>query len=258
MSESAIHPTAIVSRDAKIGAGVEIGPGAVIEGNVRIGTNTSIGPYAIVHEYTRIGDNNRIGAHAVIGGEPQHTGYDGSDTYVVIGNDNVLREFVTVNRAYVPGAETRIGASCVLMTAAHVGHDTIIGDHVILTNNVLLGGHVEIANNVIMGGASAAHQFTRIGPYCMVAAFVALKKDALPFSLIGGTPVRHYRLNTVGLRRNGIKGDRYRALENAFDALKRGDRSLDGIADTEEVAILRDWLSKTSKYGRYGFASAKR
>lgn len=258
MNDSLIHPTAVISSDAALEPGVRVGPGAVIEGNVRIGADTVIGPYAIVHSHTRIGTNNTIGAHAVIGGDPQHTGYDGSDTFVEIGDANVLREFVTVNRAYEPGATTRIGSGCFLLIGAHVGHDVIVGDNVTLTNNVLLGGHVEVGNNVVMGGASAAHQFTRIGPYCMVAGYSPLKKDALPFTLIGGSPVRHYRLNTVGLRRSGVTGDRYRALERAFDSLRTGDRSLEGVENTEEVEYLRQWLSGPTKFGHYGFVTGKR
>ena len=258
MNDSLIHPTAVISRDAALEPGVRVGPGAVIEGEVEIGADTIIGPYAIIQKHTRIGANNSIGAHAVIGGDPQHTGYDGSDTFVEIGNDNMLREFVTVNRAYEPGATTRIGSGCFLLIGAHVGHDAIVGDNVTLTNNVLIGGHAEIGNNVVMGGASGAQQFTRVGPYCLVASYIPLKKDVLPFTLIGGSPVRHYRLNTVGLRRNGITGDRYRALERAFDALRVGDRSLEGIPDTEEVECLRQWLSSPSKFGHYGFATGKR
>ena len=253
MSDSSVHPTAVVADSATIGADVCIGPGAVIESDVHIGAGTTIGPYAVIRRFTRIGDNNRIDAHAVIGGEPQHTAYDGSETWVSIGDNNVLREFVTVNRAYLPGAETRIGSNCFLMTAAHVGHDCVVGDNVIMTNNAMLGGHVEVGNNVVMGGLAGPHQFTRIGSFCMVAAHIALRKDALPFTLIGGDPVRHYRLNSVGLRRNGVTGDRYRVLEKAFRALRDGNRTLDGVPETEEVRYLLEWLTVKSRYGRYGF-----
>ncbi len=255
MSDSLVHPTAVVADSAAIGAAVTIGPGAVIESDVHIGDGTKIGPYAVIRRFTRIGNNNRIDAHAVIGGEPQHTAYDGSETWVTIGDNNVLREFVTVNRAYARGAETRIGSNCFLMTAAHVGHDCVVGDNVIMTNNAMLGGHVEVGDNVVMGGLAGAHQFTRIGRFCMVAAHIALRKDALPYTVIGGHPVRHYRLNRIGLRRNGVTGDRYRALEAAFRALRDGNRTLDGVPETEEVRYLREWLRVKSRYGCYGFLS---
>ncbi len=258
MNESTIHPTAVVSDEAVIGPGASIGPGVVIAANVEIGANCSFGPHAVVHQHTRMGDSNTVSAHAVLGGEPQHAGYDGSDTSVVIGDNNVFREFVTVNRAYLPGAETRIGSNCLFMANTHVGHDTIVGNNVVLTNAALLAGHVEVGDNVVMGAAAGAHQFLRIGSFSMVGGYAPLRKDVLPYCLIGGTPVRHYRLNTVGLRRNGIKGDRYRALEQAFKALRDGNRSLDDVPDTEEVLSLREWLSVKSKYGHYGFAAPKR
>ncbi len=258
MPEPQIHPSAVVSDSAKLGEGVIVGPGAVVEGNVEIGAGTRLGPCAIVREYCRIGSHNTIDAHAVIGGLAQHTGYDGSETWVVIGDDNVFREYVTINRAYIADAETRVGSNCYFMTASHVGHDTIVGDNVVLTNNATLAGHVEVGRNVIMGGMSAAHQFTRIGPYCMVAGYAPLRKDALPYSTIGGTPVRHYKLNSVGLKRNGIDGDRYKALEQAWRRLRKGDTDLADLPQTEEIEYLRAWLSVKTKFGRYGFVTGRR
>ena len=258
LAESLIHETAIVSRNAEVDASVRIGPGAIIESDVHIGRGTTIGPYAIIRRYTRIGKDNLIDAHAVIGGEPQHTANSGSETWVTIGDNNMIREYVTVNRAYEPGAETLIGSNCFFMAYSHVGHDCVVGDNVTLTNGAMLGGHVEVGRNVVMGGLSGAHQFTRIGPFCMVAASVPLKKNALPFTLIGGTPIRHYRLNSVGLKRNGIKGDRYRALEAAFRALRNGDKSFQGVPNTEDVKFLREWLSVKTKYGHYGFLTSRK
>lgn len=252
------HPTAIVSANAHVDESVRVGPGAIIEGSVEIGAGSSIGPYAIIREFTRIGQSNTIDAHAVIGGLPQHRAFDGSETWLSLGDNNILREYVTINRAFEPEGVTRIGSGCFFMTGCHVGHDCIIGDNVVLTNHANLAGHVEVGRNVIMGGVAGAHQFTRIGPYTMVAPFTVLKKDALPYTLIGGTPVRHYRLNTVGLKRNGITGDRYRALEKAFRALRSGNRSLEGVPDTEETRYLREWLSVRTKYGTYGFARGGR
>jgi len=252
-----VHPSAIVSKAARVDPSVSIGPGAVVEGEVEIGAGCRIGPYAVIREFTSLGRHNRIDAHAVIGGLPQHTAYDGSETRLVIGDDNVFREYVTINRAFHAGAETRIGSRCFFMTCAHVGHDSVVGDNVIRTNNATLGGHVEVGRNVVMGGMSAAHQFTRIGQYCMVAGYTPLRKDALPFSMIGGTPVRHYRLNAVGLKRAGVTGGRYRTLEKAFRALRAGDRTLAGLPDTEEIRFLREWLAVRTRYGLYGFARAR-
>ena len=256
MSTKNIHKTAIVSEDAKIHPTATVGPFAVVEGDVEIGARTVLGPHAVVRQFTRIGEDNIIDPNAIIGGLPQHAGFDGSESWVIVGNNNVFREGVTVNRAYQPGSATRIGSGCFLMANAHVGHDCVVEDNTTLTNGVVLGGHVEIGRNAIMGGYAGAHQFVRVGAYSMVGGYIPLRKDALPFMTIGGEPIRHYRLNAIGLRRNHIKKERYRALETAFRAIRDGDKSLDGIPDTEEIIYLRDWLNSESKYGVYGFAGA--
>ncbi|HEX7060384.1 MAG TPA: acyl-ACP--UDP-N-acetylglucosamine O-acyltransferase [Woeseiaceae bacterium] len=252
-----IHATAVVSAGAVIEDGVSIGPYAVIESDVYVGSGTRIGAHAVIRGHARIGRDNDIDAHAVIGGKPQHTRYDGSPTFVVIGDANLIREGVTIHRAFEPGGSTRIGSGCFLMAYAHVGHDCRVGDRVTLSNNVLLGGHVEVGDGVVMGGAAAAHQFIRIGAYCMVAGYVPLRKDVLPFALLGGEPPRHYRLNTVGLRRNGFDRERIRALQAAFRALRAGDRGLAGIPDTADLSYLREWLASRSACGHYGFAEPR-
>ena len=257
MSAPAIHSTAIVSDGADLHPSVVIGPGAVIERDVTIGARTRIGPGAVIRRFTEIGADNSIDAYVTIGGDPQHTAYDGAETWVRIGDKNVIREYVTINRGFEPNGETRIGSNCYFMTYSHVGHDCEVGDNVILTNNATLGGHVVVGRNVVMGGMSAAHQFTRVGQYCMVAGFAPLRKDALPFTMIGGNPIRHYRLNAVGLRRNGIDGDRYRALEQAFRGLRNGNRELVDVPDTAEVRYLRAFVSEESRYGHYGFLTRR-
>jgi UDP-N-acetylglucosamine acyltransferase len=253
---STIHKTAIVSKNSKIHPTATIGPYAVVEGDVEIGARTVLGPHAIVRQFTRIGEDNIIDPNAIIGGLPQHAGYDGSETWVIVGSNNVFRESVTVNRAFHPGGATRIGSGCFLMANAHVGHDCVVEDNTTLTNGVVLGGHVEVGRNATMGGYAGAHQFVRVGGYSMVGGYIPLRKDALPFMTIGGEPIRHYRLNSIGLRRSGIRKERFRALETAFRAIRNGDKSLKEIPDTEEIIYLRDWLKSESKYGVYGFAGA--
>lgn len=249
-----IHKTAMVSTHATIEDGVTIGPYAVIEDDVHIGSGTSVAAHAVIRRFTRIGRDNLIDAHAVLGGKPQHTAFDDSRTGLTIGDDNVIREGVTIHRAFEPGATTVIGSGCLLMCYAHVGHDCRVGDRVTLTNNVVLGGHVEVGDAVVMGGAAGAHQFIRIGAYSMVAGYVPLRKDVLPYMLVGGEPVRHYRLNTVGLRRSGFDRARISALSAAFRALRGGDREIQGVPETDEVRALRAWLAAKSRYGHYGFA----
>jgi UDP-N-acetylglucosamine acyltransferase len=250
---SNIHKTAVVSPGATFADGVKIGAYAVIEDDVHIGAGTSIGPHAVIRRFTRIGQNNDIDAHAVLGGKPQHTAFDDARTGLLIGDDNVIREGVTIHRAFEPGAATVIGSGCFLMCHAHVGHDCKLGDRVTLTNNVVLGGHVEVGYAAVMGGAAGAHQFLRIGAYSMVAGYVPLRKDVLPFTLVGGNPVRHYRLNTIGLRRNGFDRERIRALETVFRVLRDGDTGMSDVPDSEDVRTLREWLAARSRYGHYGF-----
>ncbi len=252
---SSIHPTAIVSGKAEIDSSVKIGPFAVVEDNVHIAAGTSIGSHAIIKEYCRIGRNNAIDAHVMIGGHPQHTGFDGSESWVEIGDNNVIREATLIHRAFEPGGATRIGSDCFLMSQLHIGHDCVIGDKVTLSSSVILGGHIEIGDHVVMGGGAGAHQFLRIGAYAMVGGCVPLRKDVLPYCMIGGQPVRHYRLNAIGLRRNGFDKVRYRAVEAAFRALRDGDKDMTGVPDTDDVNHLRDWLATKSKCGIYGFAS---
>jgi UDP-N-acetylglucosamine acyltransferase len=253
-----VHETAVVSADADVDPTAVIGPFAVVERDVVIGAGTVLGPHAVVRRFSRIGRDNVIDPGAVVGGPPQHTRFDGSETWVVLGDRNVLREGVTIHRAFAQGGTTQVGSGCYLMNNAHVGHDCTVGDGVVLTSGVVLGGHVEVGAHAVLGGYAGAHQFTRVGAFAMVAAYTALRKDVLPFSMVGGQPVRHYRLNTVGLRRHGLDRARHRALEAAFRALRRGDRTLDGHPETEEIAHLRAWLAARSTYGVYGFARAGR
>lgn len=251
---TSIHPTAVVSGKAEIDASVSIGPFAVIEDHVHIAAGSTVGPHAVIREYCRIGRNNTIDPHAVIGGHPQHMKFDGSESWVEIGDNNVIREGATIHRAFEPGAATKIGSGCFLMSYAHVGHDSIVGDNVTLSNNIVLGGYVVIGDSVVMGGCAGAHQFLRIGAFAMIGGYVPLRKDVLPYTMVGGEPVRHYRLNTIGLRRGGFDKDRYRAVEAAFRALRDGNKELNGVPDTDDVNQLREWLAAKSKYGIYGFA----
>ena len=253
---SSIHPTAVVSKKAEIDSSVKIGPFAVVEGNVHIAAGTTIGPHSVIKEFCRIGENNAIDAHVIIGGFPQHTTFDGSETWVVIGDNNVIREATVIHRAFEPGAATKIGSDCFLMSQLHIGHDCVIGDKVTLSSTVVLGGHVEVGDSVIMGGGAGAHQFLRIGAYAMVAGYAQLRKDVLPYTMVGGDPVRHYRLNSIGLRRGGFDKERYRAVEAAFRALRDGNKEMDGVPDTDDVNHLREWLAAKSKYGVYGFAGS--
>ncbi|MDP2903597.1 MAG: acyl-ACP--UDP-N-acetylglucosamine O-acyltransferase [Methylovulum sp.] len=248
-----IHPTAYISDGAVLGENITVGPFAVIETNVEIGANCAIGAHAVVQAYVKMGGGNILHPHAVLGGLPQDTSFKPETvSWLTIGENNVFREGFTAHRAGKENGGTRIGSGCYFMNNSHVAHDCAIGNNTIFANNVAIGGHVEIGNNVFMGGAAVVHQFCRVGPFAIVRGTTGLTMDAMPFMLIGGSPGRHYKLNTVGLRRAGITGERYKVLSQAFRLLKN-KQSLDSLEETEELKLLKDWLAVKSKRGVHGF-----
>ncbi len=252
---SNIHPTAVVSSHAEIDADVKIGPYCVIEDNVIIRSGTVIGPHCVVHSYVRLGENNQLHAQVVLGGMPQDISFNGEETWVEIGDENIIRENCTVHRSTNADAPTTIGSKCYLMSYSHVAHDCQLGNEVILTAYVGLSGHIEIGDKAILGGHVGTHQFIRIGKYSMIAGFTPVRKDVLPFCLLGGDPVKHYRLNSIGLRRAGIKGEQYKKLENVYRHLRDGG-TIEDQGGTAEIDYLREWMLAPSKRGIYGFLKA--
>jgi UDP-N-acetylglucosamine acyltransferase len=246
------HPTAIIASGAELASDVEVGPYAVIEDQVSIGAGSVIGAHAVIHSHARIGARNRIHSHAVIADTPQDYGYSGEETWVEIGDDNIFREGVTIHRSTELDLPTRIGSKCFLMAYAHVAHGCQVSDAVILTNNAMLAGHVEVGAGAIIGGGAAIHQFCRVGTCAMVAGLAGVIKDILPYTMVWGLPALHYRLNAVGLRRAGVKGQRYRALEQAFRTLRVGSKP-DFDEPTAELKLLQKWLAADSKRGLAGF-----
>ena len=252
MTNSQIHPTAIIAVGAELADGVEVGPYAVIEDRVHVGSGTVIGPHAVIHNHARIGARNRIHAHAVIADTPQDYSFSGEETWVDIGDDNIIREGVTIHRSIKTDTPTRVGSKCFLMAYSHIAHGCDVGDGVILTNNVMLAGDVAVGPGAIIGGGTAVHQFCRIGASAMVSGATGVLKDILPFAVAMGVPALHHRLNAVGLKRAGVSGARYRALEQAFRALRGGGKP-DFSESTPELEQLEAWLNAESKRGLTGF-----
>lgn len=253
-----IHPTAYIAAGATVGANVKVGPFAVIEEDVEIGAHSQIGAHAVVQRYVRMGEGNILHPHAVLGGLPQDVGFSPETvSWLEVGDRNTFREGFTAHRASKADGVTRIGSGCYFMNNSHVAHDCFVGNKTIFANNVAIGGHVEVGGNVFMGGGVVAHQFCRIGSYAIVQGTTGLNKDVIPFMLIGGRPARHYRLNTVGLKRAGITGSRYKVLSAAFRLLKK-KASLDELEQTQELQLLRAWLSAESKRGIHGFIDVTR
>lgn len=216
-----IHPTAVVHKDAKLGAGVQVGPYAIIDGNVTLGDGCTVGPHAVVTGHTTLGKKNRIFGHAVIGSEPQDVKFHGELTTLVIGDGNVFREFSTVNPGTGEGSQTVIGDDTWVMISAHVGHNCVIGSHVKLTNQVALAGHVRVDDHAIIGGVTPVHQFVRIGKFAMIGGGLRVPQDVAPFTLAGEDPLRLFGLNHIGLERGGFSPERIKILKDAYRVVFR-------------------------------------
>lgn len=249
---SEIHPSAILSPRAAIGRDVRIGPYAVVEEAAELGDGCVLEAHAVVKRYTRLGPDNHIFEHAVLGGEPQDLGFRGAVSFLEIGRGNRFREGVTVHRGSKEGSATRLGDGIYLMANAHIAHDCVIGDHVIVANAALLAGHVQVAERAFISGAVTIHQFCRIGRLAMVAASARINQDCLPFVTTDGVPGRARALNSVGLKRSGVSPQEIAALKRAFRDLRGGGR-LEEIVDawdTEHrlVAELKAFI-QTSERG---------
>ncbi len=258
MRESLIHPTAIVSPLAKLGRGVKVGPYAIIEDHVEIGNDCTIGPHVVIHNFVRMGEANQVHAHAVLGDLPNDISFDPSEeTWVEIGDHNVLRENFTIHRSTKADEPTRLGSHAYLMANTQISHDCQVGNYATFATAAIIAGHVHLGDRVTLGGNLAVHQFCRIGSYAMCAGFIAIRKDVLPFTIVGGEPVKHYRLNSVGLRRNGIVGEEYKLLEKAYREIRSGNRGLEGFPENSQLSILKQFLSAHSRRGLTGFVKGK-
>jgi UDP-N-acetylglucosamine acyltransferase len=213
-----IHPTAHVHPGAEIGAGTVVGPNAVIGPRVRLGRHVRVGASAAIDGSTEIGDFTEIFPFASIGLAPQDLKYRGEDTRLVVGQRNIFREFVTVNRGTVGGGgQTTIGDRNLFMAYAHVAHDCCVGNDTIFANNATLGGHVVVDDFATISAGSGVHQFCRVGRHAFIGGYSVVTKDALPFAkTVGSRPPRNYGLNTVGLVRRGLSTETISKLRRAF------------------------------------------
>ncbi|MGH2424784.1 MAG: acyl-ACP--UDP-N-acetylglucosamine O-acyltransferase [bacterium] len=235
-----VHPSAIVHRTAHLGRGVRVGPFALIDADVSIGDGTTIGPQVVIHRDVTIGRDNVLDVGGIIGCAPLHKGFRGERTSVRIGNGNVLREQVTIERGYGEGTTTVIGDRNFFMTGVHVGHNVIIGNEVVLTCGTLLAGFVRVEDQANLSGNVGVHQFVRIGRLAMVGGVSMVRQDVPPFVLISGNPARANALNTVGLVRAGVDGSHRRALKRAFVLLYRSGLSVPTALTRMESEVGRD------------------
>lgn len=234
-----IDSRAVISPQAQIAADVEIGPFTVIGADVVIGAGTWIGPHVVINGPTRIGAGNKIFQFASLGDAPQDKKYRGEPTLLEIGDRNVFRESVTVNRgtAHDKGV-THIGNDNLLMAYSHVAHDCHLGDQIVMANCATLGGHVEIGDWVTMGGLSAVHQFTKIGAHCFIAHNAAVTRDVPPYIMAVGRPAVPHSVNSIGLQRRGFSAEQVLNIRRAYRLLYRSGFKLKAALERlEEVSV---------------------
>jgi UDP-N-acetylglucosamine acyltransferase len=227
-----IHPSAVVSSHSELGPGVKVGPYSVIGADVTIGSNTEIGPHVSIEGHTQIGERNKIYPFTSIGTPPQDIGYKGEDTLLFIGNDNVIRESVTINRATTKDEwHTVVGDKNYLMAYAHIAHDCILGNNIIMSNAATLGGHITVGDYAILGGLVAVHQFVRIGDYAFLGGMSGFAQDVPPFMIAAGTRARLYGINRKGLARMGFSDEVISGLKRAYAIIWRGNKKFkEGIS----------------------------
>ena len=251
-----IHPLAVVSSDAELAAGVKIGPYSTVGEDVIIGRDTVIGPHVVIESHTRMGEKNRIYPFSSIGTPPQDTGYSNEDTRLIMGDNNIVREYVTINRATTKEDwETVIGNNNYLMAYAHVAHDCHLADDVILTNGATLGGHTQIGEYAILGAFLAVQQFVRIGAHAYLGAKAGIDRDVPPFMITAGPRAKLYGINQKGMIRRGFSQETIDVLKKAYSILWRKNRNLrDGIAQVRqeldlipELEMLLDFLAESKR-----------
>jgi UDP-N-acetylglucosamine acyltransferase len=229
-----IHPTATIHPNANLGERVTIGPYAVIGEHVRLGAETRVGPHAVIEGWTSIGECCEIGVGAVLGSAPQDLKYRGQRSFLRIGEQSCIREYVTVHRSAEEDGATIVGAHAFLMAYTHVAHDCRLGDHVIMVNYAGLSGYVEVEDHAFISGHNAVHQFVRIGYLAMVSGASRVVKDIPPFMIAEGNPTRIRGLNVVGMRRLGLSPEVRGELRHAYRLLYRT-----GLNTSQALASMR-------------------
>ena len=253
-----IHSTAIIDNTAELGSDVIIGPYCVIAPEVRIGNGTQLGPYESIRGRTSIGEDCRFDGHSSIGSDPQDLKYEGEPTQLQIGNRNVFREFVSINRGtHHGGGITVIGDDGLFMAYSHVAHDGQVGNHVIFANAATLAGHVSVGDHAQIGAFSAVHEFCRVGPHAFIGGFSVVTRDALPFVKTVGdrNDAKIYGINTIGLQRHGIPEASIEELKQIYRLLFRSQLNTtdaltkvrDKLWSAPEVAVLIEFIETSTR-----------
>ena len=256
MESVQIHPTAIVHSEAELAPGVQVGPYSIIEKNVRIGEGTQVGARVTLEGYTTLGKNNQIFTGAVIGSITQDKKYKGGRSFLKIGDNNKIREYVTMNPGTEEGSETSVGNDNLIMAYTHVAHDCDLGSHIVMANAANLAGHISIGNHAVIGGLVGVHQYVRIGEYAMVGGCSALGKDVPPYvRAAGGYRAQMFGINIIALRRHGFSVDLINTLKSAYLLLfRQGHRLQESIklarneyGESTAVMSLLTFLESTSR-----------
>ena len=232
-----IHPTAIVESGAELGEGVVIGPYAIVGSDVTLGDNVCLKSHVVVAGLTRIGAGTEIYPFASIGHQPQDLKYRGEPTTLEIGENNIIREHVTMNPGTAGGVSlTSVGSNCLFMVGSHVAHDCVVGDHVVMANNATLGGHVSVGEWAILGGLAAIHQFVRVGRHAIVGGMTGVEHDVIPYGSVMGDRARLAGLNLVGIKRRGFSRDVIHDLRRAFRLLFADEGTMaERLTDVSEL-----------------------
>ena len=251
-----IHPTAIISSEAHLEEGVEIGPYSIIGSDVNIGKNTVIGPHVVIESQTDIGEGCRIFQFASIGAVPQDLKFKGEPTRTIIGNYNTIREYVTIHLATSADiGVTIMGDYNLLMAYCHVAHNCKLGNRIVMANAANLAGHIHVEDNAIIGGLTGIHQFTRIGAHCIIGGCSAVAKDVPPFVMASGNVAKLYGLNMIGLKRRNFSAETIQSLKQAYRLVFRSSlllktaiaRVKTEVADIPEVRQFIDFIQNSQR-----------
>jgi UDP-N-acetylglucosamine acyltransferase len=237
MSGAQVHPTAIVARDAQLGAGVEVGAFAIVGEGCILGDGCVVAARATLERNVTLGANVHIGSGSILGGAPQDVKYRGEPPTVEVGDGTVIREYSTINRGTTQSFKTTVGKNCFVMSYVHLGHDCHVGDGVVLVNSVQLAGHVTVEDRAIISGLTAVHQFVRIGRFSFIGGCSRVAQDVPPYTRAVGNPIKLYGLNSVGLRRNNFPDDVVRELKRAYRLFFRSELNLSQAVQRAESEL---------------------
>jgi UDP-N-acetylglucosamine acyltransferase len=251
-----IHPTAAIDSSAELGEDVEIGAYSVVGAEVVIGNGTTLRPHVVVEPYVTLGSSCEIYSGAVLGGVPQDRKFKGEKSFLIVGDNNIIREHVTIHRAAGAGNETRIGDGNQIMAYCHIGHNCLVGNGIMMSNMVGLAGHVQVEDKVVFGAISGIHQFVRVGTLAMIGGYSKVVQDIPPYMMADGRPCKVLDLNVIGLRRSGVSSRARADLKQAYKLLYRSSMNMSQAIETIEGELEstpeRDYLLDFIRKIRFG------